>query len=123
MEEIKTIILRKFNEIKGQFIITSGWEIERLVAIGEDDMDYYWITYNGRKLSWNSCVGRIIPLRGYLRDEDYNGLVRLAELNHFDQITRWDHRNSGESESATIDHKNELMKIQDNERFLTYFCW
>ena len=64
-----------------------------------------------------------MPLKGHLRDKDYNELVRLADLNHFDRATRWDHSNSGESESATRGHKNGLMKILDNERFLTDLCW
>ena len=123
MEDNKTLILREFEELKGQFVINASWNIERLVAVGEDDMDYYWITYDGRKLRWNTCVGRIMPLKGHLRDKDYNELVRLADLNHFDRDTRWDHRNSGESESATSEHKNGLMKILDNERFLTDLCW
>ena len=39
-------ILEEFEILKGQFVITSSWEIERLIAIGEDDQDYYWVTYN-----------------------------------------------------------------------------
>jgi hypothetical protein len=98
MEDNKTLILREFEKLKGQFVITASWEIERLVAVGEDDMDYYWVTYDGRKFKWNTCVGRLMPLKGHLRKEDYNELVRLARLNHFDQVTVWGNKTLEEAE-------------------------
>jgi hypothetical protein len=123
MEDNKTLILREFEELKGQFVINASWDIERLVAVGEDDMDYYWITYDGRKLKWNTCVGRLMPLKGHLRDKDYNELVRLARLNHFDQSTIWGNRTSEEAEQFNLQHKHEMMQTVGSERFLTKFCW
>ena len=82
MSSNKEKILTTFEELKGQFVITTSHHIERLVAIGDDGDDYYWVTFNGRELVWNTCVGRIMPLKGYLRDEDYLELIRLAKLNH-----------------------------------------
>ena len=123
MEDNKTLILREFENLKGQFVITSGWDIERLIAVGEDDMDYYWITYNGRKLHWNTCVGRVMPLKGYLREEDYNELVRIAQLNHFDQSTIWSNKNPEEAEQFNRQHKHELMQLPESEKFLTDLCW
>lgn len=82
----KDIILKEFEELKGQFVITQSWKIERLIAIGEDEMDYYYITYNGRKLSWNTCVGKLIRLKGKLDDKDYNEFERIADLNHYDRL-------------------------------------
>jgi hypothetical protein len=124
MEDNKTLIIRKFEELKGQFVINGCWEIQRLVAVGEDDMDYYWITYDGRKFKWNTCVGPIMPLKGHLRNEDYNELVRLAYLNHYDLIDRWTNSNlTDEAENYSIQHKNELLKLPENHKFLTDVCW
>ena len=123
MEDNKTLILREFENLKGQFVINASWNIERLVAVGEDDMDYYWITYNGRTFTWNTCVGRIMPLKGHLRDKDYNEMVRLANLNHWDQATRWGHKNIEEAEQFCRDHKNEITKLPENHRFLSDICW
>lgn len=80
-------ILKNYNSLKGQFIITDSHTIERLVAVADDDFDYYYVTFNGRGLNFHTCVGRLIPLKGYLRDKDYNELVRLAKLNHSDFIS------------------------------------
>jgi hypothetical protein len=123
MEDNKTLIIKKFEELKGQFVINASWDIERLVAVGEDDMDYYWVTYDGRKFKWNTCVGRLMPLKGHLRKEDYNELVRLARLNHFDQVTVWGNKTLEEAEQFNRQHKNELMKTLTDENFLTDICW
>jgi hypothetical protein len=121
MDSNRKLILSEFNSLKGQFVITGSHNIERLVAVGSDDMDYYWITYNGRKLSWSSCVGRIMPLKGHLRDNDYKELVRLAKLNHYDQVTLWEPENGKE---YSAQHKELLIGgIGENDEFITDICW
>ena len=80
MDENLKKILDEFEKLKGQFVITCSWEIERLVAVGQDDMDYYYITYDGRKLKWNTCVGRLMPLKGFLRDDDWGTLMNIYQL-------------------------------------------
>ena len=82
----KEIILKEFEELKGQFVITTEWKLERLVAIAEDEHDYYYVTYNGRGLKFNTCVGGLIRLKGYIMDKDYNELERTADLNHHDRL-------------------------------------
>jgi hypothetical protein len=122
-EDNKTLILREFEELKGQFIITASQKINRLIAVGEDDSDYYWITYDGRRLYWHSCVGRIMPLKGHLRDEDYNELVRLAKLNHYDQTTLFGKTPTGEAVTFSGEHKRLLTELGENERFLSEIHW
>jgi len=122
MTDNKTLILAEFEQLKGQFVINASWEIERLVAVGEDDMDYYWITYNGRKLKWNTCVGGVMPLKGHLRDQDYTELVRLAKLNHFDQATVWGNRNAEEADAFNQNHVAELLQLPKDHKFLTKVC-
>jgi hypothetical protein len=123
MEDNKTLILKEFENLKGQFVITCSWEIERLIAIGEDEMDYYYVTYDGRRLKWNTCVGRLMPLKGYLRDEDYNELVRLARLNHFDQIGLWGNDKPEEISTLNEQHKKEITELTSPDKFLTEICW
>lgn len=122
INETESRILRQFDELKGQFVITGSWKIERLVAIGEDTMDYYWITYNGRKLTWNTCVGRVMPLKGYLREKDYFELIRIAKLNHYDQFPVWAKTNLEEAEAFRDNHINELLELPENHRFVTTVC-
>jgi hypothetical protein len=123
MEDNKKVIIREFEGLKGQFVITACWKIERLVAIGEDEWDYYWITYNGRGFRWNTCVGRVMPLKGHLLDKDYKELVRIARLNHHDQVTFWGNKDTEEAEQYNRQHKQELMQLTENHKFLTDLCW
>ena len=112
-------VKQDFESLKGQFVITQSHKIERLVAIGEDEHDLYWVTYDGRKLTWNTCVGRVMPLKGYLRDEDYNELVRSATLNDFDQETCW--KDNGEKSEQ---HKLEIVEsINERDKLLSDLCW
>ena len=82
----REIILNEFEKLKGQFVITMSDTVERLVAITEDDIDYYYVTYNGRRLAFHTCVGKVIELKGKLDDDDYDEFERLAELNHQDRL-------------------------------------
>ena len=77
-----TIILEEYELYKGQFVITPTNKVERLVAIGDDGEDYYYLTWNGRGITWYSCVINLIPLKGHLRQEDYDRLVSSAKMNH-----------------------------------------
>jgi len=108
-------ILTEFDLLKGQFVIISNSKIERLVAIGDDGDDYYYITFDGRNFRWSTCVGRVMPLKGLLRDKDYNELVRLAELNHYDKL------DTGAFIRAFNDWKNSLSET--NKFFHTDFCF
>jgi hypothetical protein len=108
--------------LKGQFVITDSHAIQRLVAIGDDDMDYYYVTYDGRRLYWNTCVGRIMPLKGYLRDKDYAELVRLAKLNHYDQPSLYG-KLPEEWKEFSNNHKEEMMSLKGDDKFISEVCW
>ena len=102
-------ILEEFEKYKGQLVITDfDWKVERLVAIGDDEFDYYYITYDGRELNWHTCVGKVIPLKGYIRNEDYNGIVRIAKLNHYDQV---DLEQNGNMNNFLINQCNPASKL------------
>jgi hypothetical protein len=122
MTDNKTLILAEFEKLKGQFVINASWDIERLIAVGEDDMDYYWITYDGRKLKWNTCVGGLMPLKGHLRNRDYAELIRLAKLNHYDQPTLWSNREPEKFQTACNEHIKELLTLPEDHKFLTKVC-
>jgi hypothetical protein len=127
MDSNLKLIMDEFERMKGQFVITQSWAIERLVAIGEDDFDYYYITYDGRKFSWNSCVGRLIPLKGWLRFEDYSEILRLARLNHWDQMSNFAKLENEDQKNEVLkainQHKKEITSIKEPDKFLTEICW
>lgn len=111
-------ILDEFEAHKGQFVLTESWEIERLIAIGDDEQDYYYVTYDGRKTKWNTCVGSIIPLKDRLTEKEYNKFISIAKLNHWDQIGALDHK--GE---FVVTHKAVVTKVNGTDKYLTDICW
>ena len=126
MSDNLKIILSEFEDLKGQFVITDSWCIERFIAIGGDDMDYYYVTYNGRKLTWNTCVGKLVRLKNRIDDKDYNEFVRLAKINHYDQEDLWmpkDNEKKDEILRFNREHKLEITQLTHPDHFLTEVCW
>jgi len=133
MDSNLKIILGEFEKLKGQFVITQSNVVERLIAIGSDDMDYYYVTYNGRKTIWNTCVGAIITLKGKIDEQHYNEFIRLAKLNHFDQTSIWG-RNPDDImddkvnppftfRMASQKHKAEIEYLKSPNKYLSEVCW
>ena len=125
MDSNLTLILKEFEELKGQFVINNN-KVERFIAIGTDDEDYYYVTYNGRDLSWNTCVGSIVPLKGKIDDKHYNEFIRMAKINHFDQPNLWIPKTDEDKQKmleSSILHKNEISKVSGTDKYLTEICW
>lgn len=125
MSDTKKKILDEFESLKGQFVISCDWKVKRLVGVVEDDMDYYWLFYNGREFSLDSCLCTIVSLKGRIADKDYNEFVRLAYLNHWDII---DYGKDDYSHDFCENHKKEitsnLLRNQENKNYLlTEICW
>jgi hypothetical protein len=125
MDSNLTLILKEFEELKGQFVINHN-VVERFIGIGSDDDDYYYITYNGRETKWNTCVGGIVPLKGKIDDKHYNEFIRLAKINHFDQPNLWIPRTDEDKKKmleSSILHKNEISKVNGTDKYLTDIYW
>ena len=111
-------ILEEFELYKGQFVIIWEKEVVRLVGVAHDEDDYYLLTWSGKslQLQWVICLSRIIPLKGYIRDEDYQELIRIARLNHWDQIQS--------DPVVKLKFLNDLVTFQDpSEKLLALPCW
>jgi hypothetical protein len=129
MQDNRKLIIEEFESLKGQFVIAGDWKVKRLVGVVEDDMDYYWLLYDGRKFSLDSCVSRVVPLKGKLDNMDYNEFVRLAYLNHFDIIGYYcREEDKEEGMRVSENHKREitedLLREGENQNYLlTEICW
>ncbi len=116
MSDTLKSILEEFESLKGQLVISGYDRIYRLVGVGDDGEDFYWILWKGdENLEWHSCVGRIMPLKGYLRDVDYEELVRIAKLNH------WDFMCGDLTEREAI--KEELSKLSPDHKVVSGLIW
>ena len=121
MDSNLKLILEEFEKYKGQHVMVDWqWNVERLIAIGGDDMDWYYVTFNGRDIHWNTCVGRIMPLKGFLRDEDYEYILHIARLNDYDQII---FKSDGNIDRFLKAVKEDIAKLGSNHVFMTELCW
>lgn len=86
MENNLDIFKKKFDELKGQMVIVENAKVMRFIGLADDEYDYYYVLYDGRKIILYSCVGSIIPLKNYIKDNDYAKILYIAKLNHVDQM-------------------------------------
>jgi hypothetical protein len=125
MTDNKTLILNQFEENKGQFVII-GNDVVRLVAIAEDDMDYYYVVYDGRKVIWHSCVGSYTVLKNKIEDRSYSELIRIAKINHYDQddfLMPETDQDKAQQKHYAKRHKQKMEKEEGENKYLTPFCW
>jgi hypothetical protein len=113
------IFTNEFNNLKGQFVICSD-RVYRFIGIADDDDDYYYALYDGREFTLHSCVGRITPLKGYILQRDYDEMIRLAKLNHYDQPEIYGYEK--EAEAFNEQHKKEITDWKDT-RFILGPYW
>lgn len=122
----KKIILTEFEKLKGQFVITESWKVERLIAIGDDGFDYYYVTYDGRKTTWNTCVGKVVPLKGKIDDKHYSEFIRLAKINHHDQEDFFMPKTDAAKKEVKLQnevHKKEMETLSAPDEFISEVCW
>lgn len=119
MERIRGI----FNSLKGQMVI-SGTVVYRLIGIMDDGEDYYYALYNGREIEYHSCVMSVVPLKGFIREKDYQEMVRIAKLNHFDQPDLYLNDDPEGIKVFNEKHKQSLLsKLGENSFLIEGPCW
>jgi hypothetical protein len=115
------IFTKEYETLKGQFVLVDT-EAIRLIGIAEDEIDYYYVLYNGRTLRLTSCVMRLTPLKGFILDDHYNDMVRMSKLNHYDQVTLWGSKDD-ELIGFNEKHKEELINGWNDTKFILGPHW
>ena len=125
MTDNKTLLINQFKENCGQFIIMNN-NVVRFIGIAEDDMDYYYVTYDGRKINWHSAVGSYTVLKGKIDEKDYTDLIRMAKLNHFDQEDFFSPSTDVEKENQKLfamSHRLEISKVSGDDKYIVPLYW
>ena len=125
MSNVKELILNQFEENRGQFVII-GNKVVRLVAIATDNDDYYYVSYDGRKIVWHSCVGSYTVLKNKIEDKDYMEMIRLSKINHYDQddfLMPSTANYATQQKKFAKKHKQKMEKEEGDNKYLTPFCW
>lgn len=125
MADNKTLLINQFKENCGQFIIM-GNNVVRFIGIADDEEDYYYVTYDGRQINWHSAVGSYTVLKGKIDEKDYNDLIRMAKLNHFDQDDFFSPSTDAQKEKQKLfamSHKLEISKVSGNDKYIVPLHW
>lgn len=77
-------ITKEYEDYKGQFVLVNE-NIYRFVGIVDDTYDYYYCLFNGKNLTLHSCTLLLTPLKGFILNDHYENIKRIASLNHLDQ--------------------------------------
>ena len=59
-------------------------EVVRLIGVGRDDCDYYYIVQVRNRespINWASAVGHLYSLKGLIPEERYNTMERVFSMN------------------------------------------
>jgi hypothetical protein len=77
----KKLFQKRCKKYKGQLVLNS-FEVEMVLDFAEDDMDYYYVTYNLRTGKvWHTFVGDFIPLKSRLSKKKYDYMLEVFKLN------------------------------------------
>ncbi len=76
---------KEIGKYKNTLVIGDLMDIVRLVGVIEETDDFYWLydkgKYNKVEISYSSCVGGWIPLKGFVPKKDYDRMVSIWNLN------------------------------------------
>lgn len=76
---------KKLKLYKNTLVIDDWHRIVRLVDVIDGKDDYYWVYDGVDGRHYMSCVGRWIPLKGHIKDKDYDRIVRAWNLNNVEK--------------------------------------
>lgn len=80
-----SVLKKHLEPYKNTLVINELNRVVRLVDVIETEIDFYWVYDTTKGFVQDSCVGSWIPLKGFLRDNDYKKLVYEWNLNHMEK--------------------------------------
>ena len=121
-------ILKDFEKHKGEMVITDTFKVMKLIAIGGDGWDYYYVCWDGRKTHWFTCVGAYIVLKGKIDKKSYNWFVHIAKLNWWDSDNLWNTNTKVKQTTELLEYakktRAKFSKLKGkNDKYLTEVCW
>lgn len=82
MKDNWQILHEKYDQYIGTLVIDYSWKVVLFEGLEDDIEDYYYKLYDWRTgESRASCVGMIIPLKGYLPENHYQYILGPWNLN------------------------------------------
>ncbi len=77
-------LVEEVRPFHNHMCIMYDMEIVRLIGVGRDDSDYYYIVQVRNRespINWSSAVGHLYSLEGLIPEERYNTMERIFSMN------------------------------------------
>lgn len=116
MDNNLKLILEEFEIHKGEFVISGLGRLYRFIGISEDKDDYYYVLYNGKKITFETALIKLIYLKGKIDNDDYDMLEQSATLNHDNCLVEQNAELLGET---IQEYKNSLIQKHPYDKFHT----
>jgi len=76
---------QELDPYKNTLVIDIIGSVVRLVDVIDGEEDFYWVFDNKDGIHHSSCVMGWTPLKGFIREDDYNKMVRIWNLNNIEK--------------------------------------
>lgn len=116
MTNVLKELLKEFEEHKGEFVLNGTHRVYRFVGISEDEHDFSYVLYDGRSLTFETPLIKLVYLKGKIDEDDYQGLEKSARLNHDNCLVSDNSEILGETPE---EYKNSLIQDYPFEVFHT----
>lgn len=81
-ELILVDLVKELIPYKNTLVLDLENQVSKLAGIYGTSEDFYWMIYNkAGKCIKETCVGSFIPLKGFIKDEDYKKLLTEWNFN------------------------------------------
>jgi len=129
MTENKKHLIETYEELKGQHVLIDR-KVLRLIGMAEDDHDFLFILWDGRKIHQHTILDRLSALKGKIDDEHYNDMVQISKLNHYDSeglyhpVTPEEKQKTKEFAASTKARiEIQLLKTENGFKLLAPLNW
>lgn len=76
---------KEVKQYKNTLVIGSFDEIVRLIDVIDGESDFYWVYDTWKEIRHESCLIPWIPIKGFIPDDKYEGLVKIWNLNNIEK--------------------------------------
>ncbi len=73
---------KELEPFRNTLVIDVFDKVVRLVDVVDDEDDYYWVYDSRQGVYQSSCVCGWIPLKGFIKEKEYNEMIRVWNLNN-----------------------------------------
>jgi hypothetical protein len=72
-----------FDRLKGTLVLIDR-QVLRFIGIGQDQYDYLYILWDGKKITYRTILSNLIQLKNKIDKKDYDSMINSSMINDYD---------------------------------------